>query len=579
MKKNKQGKAGKGDKNSRVQDASQVDNKKSAEEKIPDVAAAVEVKPRKKMGGKLQRKEPNSVVEFVAFPETEEKFKTAGWLGFLHCLKGYHTEVAMAFAKSFDGYEAKIGELTLFVSEYSIAELAGMELGGKRITKKGPIDEVAANSFLKPEFQNPNWKNGIPTKWLKNEYQALLQIVKTFITCDGRYGHMFRYQVWFLRHLNGEIKVNLPHFLLQSLTKMSKKVQKYPNSADSSLIHQSLITMLLCKALEGENILVYDFLAMSGFSIETPSKQKRKQSGECSKINNEEEAKEIKENVKGQRGKRVKMEKPEIKLTSERRVTRARQAQELTSGVEKHIPDKEKKKQDDESEKQGKMQTKARQTRAANKYQLRMKMLSDSKVRKEDVILIDEDTVVSSDPKEKISSNQGKSKKRKGVKKMTCKKSVQANVKTKRGPSGDVTFETDHEALIFPEDTSIVVQDIQKTPKQKMINSDQKKRDKGKTVVLIEDLEEELQQVSSEERKLSQKRILKQKARRWLDAIANEDGQSKPKEEKIKVMCESFVDLGKLAKELIETVDKATSPQEDQLAQLKQKFRDEGKEM
>ena len=44
-------------------------------------------------------------------------------------------------------------------------------------------------------------------------------------------------------------------------------------------------------------------------------------------------------------------------------------------------------------------------------------------------------------------------------------------------------------------------------------------------------------------------------------------------------MCESFVDLGKLAKELIETVDKATSPQEDQLAQLKQKFRDEGKEM
>ena len=299
MKKNKQGKAGKGDKNSRVQDASQVDNKKSAEEKIPDVAAAVEVKPRKKMGGKLQRKEPNSVADWVSFPGTEEKFKTAGWLGFLHCLKGYHTEVAMAFAKSFDGYEAKIGELTLFVSEYSIAELAGMELGGKRFTKKGPIDEVAANSFLKPEFQNPKWKNGIPNKWLKNEYQALLQIVKTFITCDGRYGHMFRYQVWFLRHLNGEIKVNLPHFLLQSLTKMSKKVQKYPNSADSSLIHQSLITMLLCKALEGENIPVYDFLSMSGFSIETPSKQKRKQSGECSKINNEEEAKEIKENVKG----------------------------------------------------------------------------------------------------------------------------------------------------------------------------------------------------------------------------------------------------------------------------------------
>lgn len=45
-----------------------------------------------------------------------------------------------------------------------------------------------------------------------------------------------------------------------------------------------------------------------------------------------------------------------------------------------------------------------------------------------------------------------------------------------------------------------------------------------------------------------------QKARRWLDLIANEEGHSKPKEEKIKVMCDSFVDLGKLAKALIETV-------------------------
>jgi len=224
MEKTKQGKTGKRNKKSRKQDVAQEVNEKSTEKEIQNVATAVGVKARKKTGGKLQRKEPNSVIEFVAFPETEEKFKRAGWLGFLQCLKGYHTEVAMAFAKSFDGYEAKIGELTLFVSEYSIAELAEMELGGKRFTKKGSIDEVAAKKILKPEFQNPNWKNGIPTKWLKNEYQALLQIIKTFITCDGRYGHMFRYQVWFLRHLDGEINVNLPHFLLQSLTKMSRKV-------------------------------------------------------------------------------------------------------------------------------------------------------------------------------------------------------------------------------------------------------------------------------------------------------------------------------------------------------------------
>ncbi len=50
--------------------------------------------------GKLQGKEPNNVIEFMASPDCVEKFKEAGWLGFLQCLKGYHSKIAMAFAKS-----------------------------------------------------------------------------------------------------------------------------------------------------------------------------------------------------------------------------------------------------------------------------------------------------------------------------------------------------------------------------------------------------------------------------------------------------------------------------------------------
>ena len=71
----------------------------------------------------MLRREPNGSVEFVMSSECVETFKKAGWLGYLKCLKGYHTEVSLEFATSFDGHEATIGVVTLFVSEVSIAEL------------------------------------------------------------------------------------------------------------------------------------------------------------------------------------------------------------------------------------------------------------------------------------------------------------------------------------------------------------------------------------------------------------------------------------------------------------------------
>ena len=208
-------------------------------------------------------------------------------------------------------------------------------------------------------------------------------------------------------------------------------------------------------------------------------------------------------------------------------------------------------------------------------------MLSNPKIKKEEVILIDQDTETSSDPEKQIAKVQTKSKKRKGMKKVAYKKSAHAKVKIKRKLSSDDIPENNYEALVSLEETSTTAKEIQETPKQKqLITPDHRKKDKGMGVVLIEDLKEELKQVKSEERKLSQENILIQKARRWLDVIANEESQSKPKEEKIKVMCESFIDLGKLAEELIETVEKATSSRtvkEDNLAYIEKGSEDESK--
>ena len=70
-------------------------------------------------------------------------------------------------------------------------------------------------------------------------------LVKNYISCEGRYSLVFRYHMNFLLHMTGDTQMNLPFFILKSLQKMSVKVQKFPNSAKSSLAHPCLILALV----------------------------------------------------------------------------------------------------------------------------------------------------------------------------------------------------------------------------------------------------------------------------------------------------------------------------------------------
>ena len=327
--------------------------------------------------GKMLRREPNGPVEFVISLECVKTFEKAGWLGYLQCLRGYHTEVALAFASSFDGHEATIGVINLFVSEVSIAELGRLPLGGKRFTKKDRIDEQAANKFLRSEFHNPDWSKGIEADWLKSEYAGWLKAIKLYITCDGRYNHMFRYQIWFLMHLAGDIQINFPYFLLQSLTKMSKKIQKFPGLAESSLLHQSLITMLVNDALDCHNMTFSEFLTESDFSWQSSCKKKKTEKGESSKGASKER---VKEEISGG----SKLKKPENKVTYERRSVRIQKG--------KNEPAEGKQVQSEKS-----IEKPSVRTRPTNKFRLKGKMLMNPNMKSDEVILINSDQSSSED--------------------------------------------------------------------------------------------------------------------------------------------------------------------------------------
>jgi hypothetical protein len=63
-------------------------------------------------------------------------------------------------------------------------------------------------------------------------------------------------------HLSGDREINLPYYLLKSLTKMVRRVQGHPESSHTIMYHQGLIKLLVTFSL-GELKIPWDYLLKS----------------------------------------------------------------------------------------------------------------------------------------------------------------------------------------------------------------------------------------------------------------------------------------------------------------------------
>jgi hypothetical protein len=133
---------------------------------------------------------------------------------------------------------------------------------GERWWKKEEMPMEFVNQFLLPERQDPNWSQGIPQSWMKKEWQTALMVIHRYITCEGRFSLVHLYHIRLLMHLNGDIPLCFPFFLLKILSKMSKRIQSHPATASKSLFHQRLIKTLVMYAL-GEVQHPWDWLIES----------------------------------------------------------------------------------------------------------------------------------------------------------------------------------------------------------------------------------------------------------------------------------------------------------------------------
>jgi hypothetical protein len=87
-------------------------------------------------------------------------------------------------------------------------------------------------------------------------------MVKQFVTCEGRYGLVFLYHLRLLMNFMG-YPLNMPHYFLRSLYKMSKRFKR--EKVDSSLFHHGLIRLIIVHHLNLHDDNWQAFLSRNGF--------------------------------------------------------------------------------------------------------------------------------------------------------------------------------------------------------------------------------------------------------------------------------------------------------------------------
>jgi hypothetical protein len=206
--------------------------------------------------------ETNGSQTLLLFNNVRKDLENGGWLVFIQIFEGFNLSVAQQFTLTFDGCRAKFGDIQLELNEEFLSSATGLPATGQRWFKNSKVDEVLW-SLLFTSRKIVSCDRGMPITTLKPRWHDLLAIVKQFVTCEGRYGLVFLYHLRLLTNFIG-YPLNMPHYLLHSLYKMSKRFKR--EKADSSLFHHGLIKLIIVHHLSLSGDYWQAFLSRNGFA-------------------------------------------------------------------------------------------------------------------------------------------------------------------------------------------------------------------------------------------------------------------------------------------------------------------------
>ena len=94
--------------------------------------------------------------------------------------------ISKAFAESFDGVCAHVGDVETRLSEKFISQAICLPQTGEKWYKGKHIKNDQWKGFLTPAHRQTKFKSGFPFLLLMNKWWALLELVIRYVTCKGR---------------------------------------------------------------------------------------------------------------------------------------------------------------------------------------------------------------------------------------------------------------------------------------------------------------------------------------------------------------------------------------------------------
>ena len=85
-------------------------------------------------------------------------------------------------------------------------------------------------------------------KYFKKEWRPVLDVIHRYVTCEGRLSSAYIYHLR-LMAIFISFPLNLPHYLVQSMSKMSSAIKKGPKNIGRSLFHHGLVRILIEREL------------------------------------------------------------------------------------------------------------------------------------------------------------------------------------------------------------------------------------------------------------------------------------------------------------------------------------------
>ena len=134
---------------------------------------------------------PISIFELIgdeyldAAPERREVVVRVGWLGFLQKFSRFNLAISRAFAASFDGIKAQIGDVELRLTEEFVSWAIGLPRIGECWYKGRHVKNDDWKEFLTPANRQMKYKSGFPYRLLMKKWHSLLELIIRYVTCEG----------------------------------------------------------------------------------------------------------------------------------------------------------------------------------------------------------------------------------------------------------------------------------------------------------------------------------------------------------------------------------------------------------